>query len=75
ARAALSGGRLSLPLLITGTLDAPVYRLDTKVFAGKIQEQGKKKVKEAVEGLLERSGESEDVKRRGKELLKGLFGR
>ena len=75
ARVALSGGRLSLPLLITGSTQAPSYGLDTKMFAGKVQEQVKEKVKGAIGDLLKGSTKPEDLKQEGKDLLKGLLGR
>lgn len=75
ARVALTGGRLSLPLLITGSLQAPSYGLDTKIFAGKVQEQVKEKVKGAVGDILNGSTKPEELKKQGKDLLKGLFGR
>ncbi|MBI4000459.1 MAG: hypothetical protein HY348_01580, partial [Nitrospira defluvii] len=75
ARVALSGGRLSLPLLITGSTQAPSYGLDTKMFAGKVQEQVKEKVKGAIGDLLKGSAKPEDLKQQGKDLLKGLLGR
>jgi AsmA protein len=75
ARVALTGGRLSLPLIITGSLKAPSYGLDTKMFAGKVQDQVKEKVKGAVGDLLKGNAKPEDLKQQGKDLLKGLFGR
>ena len=75
ARVALSGGRLSLPLLITGSTQAPSYGLDTKMFAGKVQEQVKEKVKGAMVDLLKGDAKPEDLKQQGKDLLKGLLGR
>lgn len=75
ARVALSGGRLSLPLLITGSTQAPSYGLDTKMFAGKVQEQAKEKVKGALGNLLKGDAKPEDLKQQGKDLLKGLLGR
>ena len=75
ARVALSGGRISLPLVITGSTQAPAYGLDTKMFAGNVQEQVKDKVKGAVGDLLKGSAKPEDLKQQGKDLLKGLFGR
>ncbi|GAB1723998.1 MAG: AsmA family protein [Nitrospira sp. CR1.1] len=75
AKVALSNGRLSLPLVITGSTQAPSYGLDTKMFAGKVQEQVKEKVKGAVGDLLKGSTKPEDLKKQGKDLLKGLFGR
>ncbi len=75
AKVAMSNGRLSLPLLITGSTQAPSYGLDTKMFAGKVKEQVKEKVKGAVGDLLKGSAKPEDLKQQGKDLLKGLFGR
>jgi AsmA protein len=45
-------GRLTLPLLIGGTLEAPSYGLDMKGLTGKVQEQIKQKAEEAIGGLL-----------------------
>lgn len=75
ARVAMTGGRLSLPLLITGSTQAPSYGLDTKMFAGKVKEQVKETVKGAVGDLLKGNAKPEDLKQQGKDLLKGLFGR
>jgi len=72
---ALKDGRLSLPLTITGTAQAPSYGVDVKGLTGKVQEQVKKKVEEAVGGLLKGTTKPEDLQKEGKELLKGLFGR
>lgn len=75
ARVALSGGRLSLPLIISGTVHAPSYGLDTKMFAGKVQDQAKQKVREAMDDLLQGKSKPEDLKQQGKTLLKDLFGK
>ncbi|QPD06043.1 MAG: hypothetical protein Nkreftii_003817 [Candidatus Nitrospira kreftii] len=72
---AMKDGRLSLPLAITGTAQAPAYGVDVKGLTGKVQEQVKKKVEEAVGGLLKGTTKPDDLKREGQELLKGLFGR
>jgi AsmA protein len=72
---ALKEGRLSLPLTITGTAQAPSYGIDLKSVTGKVQEQVKKKVEEAIGGLLKGTTKPEDLKKEGQELLKGLFGR
>ena len=72
---AMKDGRLSLPLTITGTAQAPSYGVDVKGLTGKVQEQVKKKVEETVGGLLKGTTKPEDLKREGQELLKGLFGR
>ncbi|MDH5740054.1 MAG: AsmA family protein [Nitrospira sp.] len=74
-KVAMKDGRLSLPLTITGTAQAPAYGVDIKGLTGKVQEQVKKKVEEAVDGLLKGTTKPEDLKREGQELLKGLFGR
>lgn len=72
---AMKDGRVSLPLTIKGTPQAPAYGLDMKGLTGKAQEQVQKKVEEAVGGLLKGTTKPEDLKQQGKELLKGLFGR
>ena len=41
ARLAMAGGRLNVPLLITGTVQAPSYGLGSKALTGKVQEQVK----------------------------------
>ena len=75
AKFAMKEGRLSLPLIITGTVQAPSYGLDSKALTGKIQEQVKAKVKEALGDLLKGSTKPDDLKQKGQDLLKGLFGR
>ena len=75
ARLALTEGRLNVPLLITGTMQAPSYGLDSKALTGKIQEQVKEKVKEAIGDLLKGSTRPDDLKQKGQDLLKGLMGR
>ncbi|MBX3324356.1 MAG: AsmA family protein [Nitrospira sp.] len=72
---AMREGRLVLPLTITGTAQAPSYGVDLKNLTGKVQEQVKQKVEEAVGGLLKGTTKPEDLKKEGQELLKGLFGR
>jgi AsmA protein len=74
-KVAMKDGRLSLPLTIAGTAQAPSYGVDVKGLAGKVQEQVKKKVEEAVGGLLKGTTKPEDLKKAGEELLKGFFGR
>ena len=75
ARLAIKEGRLTLPLLIGGTLDAPSYGLDMKGLTGKVQEQIKQKAEEAIGGLLKGTTKPKDLEQEGKQLLKGLFGR
>lgn len=71
-RMAMAGNRMTVPMLITGTAQAPVYALDTKAFAGKIQEEAKEQVRGVVDDLLK--GKKPDLEK-GKEALKNLFGR
>jgi len=75
ARLALIEGRLTMPLLITGTVQAPSYRLDSKALAGKVQEQVKEKLNEAIGDLFKGSTKPDDLKQKGRDLLKGLMGR
>lgn len=75
AKLAMKEGRLSLPLIITGTAQAPSYGLDMKGMTGKAQEQVKKKVEEAVGGVLKGTTKPQDLKQQSQDLLKGLFGR
>ena len=70
---AMKENRMSLPLMITGTAQAPSYGLDMKSLTGKAQEQVQKKVGEAVEGLLRGTTKPEDLKQQGRDLLKGLL--
>lgn len=72
---AMKDGRLSLPLTIGGTAQAPSYGVELKGFSVRVQEQAKKKVDEAVEGLLKGTTKPEDLQKEGQEFLKGLFGR
>jgi AsmA protein len=73
AKFAMKENRLSLPLVITGTAQAPSYGLDMKSLTGKAQEQVQKKVEEAVQGLLKGTTKPEDLKQQGQDLLKGLL--
>ena len=75
AKLALKEGRLSLPLTIGGTVQAPSYGLDMKDLTGAVQEQVKKKAEEAIGGLLKGTTKPQDLKQQGRDLLKGLMGR
>ena len=70
-RVAMAGNRITVPMLITGTTQAPSYALDTKMFAGKVQEQVKEQVRGVVDDLMK--GKKPDLDK-GKEALKNLFG-
>ena len=61
-------GRLSVPMIITGTTQAPQYALDAKALGSKIQEQ----VKEKLGELLKDQG-GEDLIRQGEQTLKKLL--
>ncbi|HEY6085701.1 MAG TPA: AsmA-like C-terminal region-containing protein, partial [Nitrospira sp.] len=71
----LKGGRLTLPLLITGSVQRPSYGLDLRALTGKVQEKVEEKVKGTVKGLIEGTTKPQDLEKEGKELLKDLFGR
>jgi uncharacterized protein involved in outer membrane biogenesis len=71
-RMAMAGNRMTVPMLITGTAQSPVYALDTKALTGKVQEQVKEQVRGAVDDLLK--GKKPDLEK-GKAALKNLFGR
>ena len=75
ARLAMREGRVSLPLMITGTAQAPSYGLDSNALTGRIQEQVKEKVKETIGGMLKGSTKPDDLKQQGRGLLKELLGR
>ena len=75
ATLAMKEGRVSLPLMITGTVQAPSYGLDMKGLTGKIEEQVKENVKETFGDLLKGSTKPDDIKQNGQDLLKGLLGR
>ena len=74
AKLAMTGGRITVPLIITGTAQAPAYSLDAKAVGAKVQEQVTEKAKEAVDELL-RGKKPRDVLKEGEQTLKQLFGR
>ncbi len=74
-KVAMAEGRLTLPLTITGTTQAPIYGLNMKSLTGQAQQRIQKSVNEAVEGLLKGTTRPEDLKQQGKDLLKGLLNR
>ena len=75
AKLAMKEGRVNLPLMITGTVQTPSYGLDMKGLTGKVEEQMKEKVKEAMGDLLKGSTKPDDLKQKSQDLLKGLLGR
>ena len=74
AKLVFTGGRIAVPLVITGTAQAPSYSLDTKAIGGKLQEHVKEQVKEKVGEIL-KSKSGEEALQKGQEALKQLFGR
>jgi AsmA protein len=74
AKMATAGGRLSVPMVITGTAQAPSYGLDTKAMGAKAQEQVKEQAKEKLGEILKGKGAPSGDTDKGKDLLKGLFG-
>jgi AsmA protein len=74
AKLAMAGGRMTVPLLISGTAQAPVYGLDTKAIGAKVQKQVQEKVQETVQEML-KSKSTEEAVQKGQEALKKLFGR
>ncbi len=72
---ALRDGRLTLPLTINGSAQAPAYGLDMKSLTGKAQEQIEERAKGAVKGLLEGTTKPKDLKQEGQGLMKDLLGR
>jgi AsmA protein len=75
AKFAFAEGRLHVPLVITGTVQAPSYGLDSNALTGKVQEQVRGKAKDVIGDLLKGSTKPEDLKQKGQDLLKGLLGR
>ncbi len=74
AKLVMAGRRITVPLIITGTTQAPVYGLDTKAIGAKVQAQVKEKAKEVIEEML-KSKSPEEAVQKGQEMLKQLFGR
>jgi AsmA protein len=64
-----------MPLLITGTVQAPSYGLDSNALTGRVQKQVRENVNEAIGDLLKGSTKPDDLKQKGQDLLKGLLGR
>ena len=75
AKLALKDGRVSVPLIITGTAQNPSYGLNMKDLSGKVQRRVQEKLEGAAKGLLEGTTKPSDLKKEGEDLLKGLFGR
>ena len=74
ARFAAKGGRMTVPLLITGTAQAPSYALDTKAIGTRVQEQVKEQAKEKLGEVLKGKGAPPGGLEKGEDALKKLFG-
>ena len=74
-RLAFAGGRLNVPVTITGTTQAPSYGVDLHVLTGRVQGQVKEQLKGAIGDLLGGSSKPQDLKQKGQDFLKGLLGR
>jgi AsmA protein len=68
AKAMMTRGRLAVPMVITGTTQAPQYALDTRALGRKVQEQVTEILGEVLKG---QSGE--DILRQGEKTLKKLL--
>ena len=75
AKLAFAEGRVHVPLLITGTVQAPSYGLDSNALTSKVHGQVKERVKDVIDDLLKSSTKPDDLKQKGQDLLKGLLGR
>jgi AsmA protein len=75
AKLAFAEGRVHVPLLITGTAQAPSYGLDSNALTSKVQGQVKGRVKDVIDDLLKSSTKPDVLKQQGQDLLKGLLGR
>lgn len=70
-----SEGRLSVPLLIGGTVQAPSYGIDSNALTGKVQGQVKEKMKGVIDDLLKGSTKPDDLKQKGRDLMENLLRR
>ena len=68
AKVALTRGRISIPMLITGTTQAPSYALDTTALGRNVEIQVKEKL-----GELLKDQQGQDLIRQGEEALKKLL--
>lgn len=67
-KVAMTQGRMKVPLVITGTTQAPSFGLDTEAIKAQVQAQVKAKAAEATGSLLS------NVLQKGQNVLKKLFG-
>ncbi len=74
AKLAMTGGRITVPMVITGPAQSPVYGLDTKALGVMAQEKAREQAKEKLGGLLKEKGIPPDSIQKGEDALKKLFG-
>lgn len=74
-RLAFVGGRVNVPVTITGTTQAPSYGVDLQALTGRVQGQVKEQLKGVIGDLLGGSSKPQDLKQKGRDFLKGLLGR
>lgn len=74
AKLAMRDGRMVLPLVIGGTVQAPSYRLDLKGVTGNLHELIQRKAARVVDGLLRGAAAPDVFKRRGRPLLSEILG-
>jgi len=75
AKVAFAKGRMSIPLIISGTAQSPSFSLDSRAIGGRVQEQVKEQVQGAVDDVLKGKKSPKDLQKQGEDLLKGIFGR
>jgi len=74
AKMAMTGGRITVPMVITGPTQSLAYGLDTKALGAKAQDIVKEQAKEKLGEILKGKGVPSGDADKGKDLLKGLFG-
>jgi AsmA protein len=62
AKLVFAKGRMTIPLLIKGTTQAPAFSLDAKAIGGRVQEQVREKVEETVGDVLKGKRRPQDLK-------------
>ena len=73
AKLAMKEGRVSLPSGDHRNSTGAIVWIRMKGLTGKVQEQARKRVEEAIGGLLKGTTKPEDLKQQGRDLLKGLL--
>jgi AsmA protein len=74
AKMAMTGSRITVPMIITGPTQSPAYGLDTKALGTKAQEIVTKQAQERLGELLKGKGATPGGVEKGQDALKKLFG-